>query len=304
MQMPYAVLTRMGAPQRPPFRSIGKDAEMLESYPSYYWVVGQFIHPLRLIRNDMSKDTHMEIVASAMHGCEMFLRYRNVPAIWAQFDRSMEKADVLQKQLKAWSAALTGTPGEPPIGAIEDLRKIVTSFSISFQDELDRIKMFTVTPKGNLDVVNLVAGASQGYPKRTLECLDSFIKNEIDHAGKCLAFELPTASGFHILRGVEISAKAYVYAATGGLPGIKNRNWGEYIFQLEGAGAHSDVTDVLKILKTKRNPLMHPQDDLEIDEAIGLLCICQSAIEALIDDVRTRSLEVKFKDALKALPTL
>jgi hypothetical protein len=73
---------------------------------------------------------------------------------------------------------------------------------------------------------------------------------------------------------------------------------------LEQAKVHSDVTDLLKILKTKRNPLMHPQDSLDIDEAIGLICICQAGIETLVADVRRRSLEITFKESLRLLPTL
>ena len=137
-----------------------------------------------------------------------------------------------------------------------------------------------------------------------MELLDDFVRNDIDHAGKCLAFDLPTSCGFHILRAVETCAKAYVHAVTGALPGIKQRNWGEYILQLKNAGAHEDVTDLLRILKAKRNPLMHPYDNLDVDEAISLLCLCQAGMDTIAEDLRRRSLEVKFKESLKALPTL
>jgi hypothetical protein len=134
--------------------------------------------------------------------------------------------------------------------------------------------------------------------------LDDFVRNDIDRPGRCLAFELPTSCGFHILRAVETCAKAYVHAATGKLPPIKNRNWGEYIEQLKNAGAHVDVTDLLRILKAKRNPLMHPYDNLDVDEAISLLCICQGGIDTIAEDLRRRSLAVSFKESLKLLPTL
>ena len=93
-------------------------------------------------------------------------------------------------------------------------------------------------------------------------------------------------------------------AAPPKLPPITNRNWGEYISRLKNAGAHEDVTDLLRILKAKRNPLMHPFDNLDIDEAISLLCICQAGMDTIADDLHRRSLEVKFKESLEALPTL
>jgi hypothetical protein len=87
------------------------------------------------------------------------------------------------------------------------------------------------------------------------------VSNKILGRGRrCLAFELPTSSGFHILRAVEIGIKGYLHAKAGSLPKMNQRNWGEYIRQLELASADSDLIDVLKVLKTKRNPLMHPQD--------------------------------------------
>lgn len=161
-----------------------------------------------------------------------------------------------------------------------------------------------VTEKGNLSVRRLVEGASQGYPQSTLEMIDKFVTGEINQASKCLAFELPTACGFHILRAVETCIKAYLHAATGALPPMTNRNWGEYIQRLQQAGAHADVIDVLRVLKTKRNPLMHPTDNLDVDMAISLLCLCQAGIEAVISDVHRHNLEIQFMESLAAMPTL
>jgi hypothetical protein len=133
--------------------------------------------------------------------------------------------------------------------------------------------MFTVTPKGSLDVHRLVDCISEAYPKNVRELIDEFVVREIDYAGRCLAFELPTSGGFHILRAVETCLKAFCYAETGKLPPPQNRNWGQYIDYLNNAKVDADVIDILRMLKTKRNPLMHPTDVLTIDEAISLLCM-------------------------------
>ena len=186
----------------------------------------------------------------------------------------------------------------------EALQSCLLGFSHTLSQELGRMPLFRVEKRGNLSIDSLVAGASAGYPAAVLALLDSSVTREIDEAGKCLAFACATACGFHILRSVEIVAKAYVYTVTGKLPKLSQRNWGEYIAQLSSAGASSDVTDVLKILKTKRNPLMHPQDSLEVEDAISIFCICQSATEATIADVRHKGLETKFPLALATLPTI
>ena len=48
---------------------------------------------------------------------------------------------------------------------------------------------------------------------------------------------------------------------------------------------------------------MHPQDILEIEDAIGIFCICQNVIETLTREIKAKSLDGKFVAALAQLPT-
>lgn len=212
----------------------------------------------------------------------------------------VEALDVLKDKLSPASVMT------PITGTIDRYRlnDLATRLEAVMAQELDAMPIWFVEGKGNLSIDRLIAGSSSGYASKTLLMLDDFMKREIDSSGRCLAFNCPTACGFHILRAVEIGLKAYVLAATGQLPKVNQRNWGQYIAEMEKASASSDLIDLLRILKTKRNPLMHPQDDLDTDDAIGIFCICQNAIETMITDVREKGLEVKFSESLKALPTL
>ena len=290
---------RVGAWCEPPFRQLMESSLVNESYPSFYWVVARFVQPLQLIKPDLSKDLQITLITRAQIGIEMFLRQDILKSFTP---RSYEKA---QNFLAVLTHFLEMVGSNDPRGSnIDVLQTTLEGFSITLQDELDRIPTFIVTGKGNLDIRALVKGAANGWPKATIELLNEFVLDDVNHAGECLAYDLPTASGFHILRAVETCAKAYVHAATGKLPPIKNRNWGEYIEQLKIAQAHADVTDVLRILKAKRNPLMHPHDNMDVDDAIALLCLCQSGIDAIAGDLQRRSLEVKFKESLALLPTL
>ena len=285
----------------PPFRQIGEDDQVLETYPSYFWVVGRFIHPLSIISDQLPHDAQMELIAKAKHGLEMFLRQEPLKHL---LPRSTEKATAFLTIVDGWWAIFAGNAVPGSFGDHPTLRRTVEGFAVSLQDEMDRLATFTVVGKGNLDVHKLVGGASKGYPGAVQELMDEFMRNEIDYAGKCLAFELPTACGFHILRSVEIGIKGYLHARTGSLPPMTNRNWGQYIQWLNNAGADADLIDVLKVLKTKRNPLMHPQDNLTVMEAVSLICVCQAGIETLISNVQKDSLELKFKESLQLLPTL
>lgn len=270
---------------------------MLESYPSFFVCVAAFVSPAKRLKAGMSDDTKMEFFGAARQGFDLFLHHDATKVI---LPRSTEKAVAMKTLIEEKMQSVSYIP-EP---VLEAIAKGIDGFLVSFQDELDRVPIFTVTPKGNMDIRKLAGEISKGFPKSTMEVMNDFVRHDIDHSGKCLAFDLPTSSGFHILRAVETCAKAYVHAATGQLPGIKNRNWGEYIDQLKKAGAHEDVTDLLRILKAKRNPLMHPYDNLDVDEAISLLCMCQAGIDTIVIDLQRRSLLVKFKESLEALPTL
>lgn len=269
---------------------------MLKSFPSFYWVMGNFVQPIYALRDDMPEDQQFELVSRCMVGLQMFLRESAEDLLPRSFEKARAFFVVLQKWTEAWKAG--------PRIMSASIQKTLTGFTVSLQDELDRLPMFTCIKKGNLSIDSLVEGAARGYPKAVLALTDEFITNEINQAGKCLAFELPTSCGFHILRAVEIGIKGYLHAKTGSLPPMTNRNWGQYIQHLENAKADADLIGVLRVLKTKRNPLMHPQDSLENDEAISLFCICQAGIENLVENVRKDSLETKFKESLKALPTL
>lgn len=272
---------------------------MDDTYPSFYWVVARFIQPLQLIKSDLSKDLQMKLIGRAQVGIELFLRQDILTTF---IPRSYEKAQAFLATLNHFSEVVVTE--DPRGGNVDVLQTTLEGFSITLQDELDRLPTFTVTAKGNLDIRALVKGAANGWPQAITELLNTFIIDDVNHAGECLAYDLPTACGFHILRAVETCAKAYVHAATGKLPPVKNRNWGEYIEQLKLAGAHTDVTDLLRILKAKRNPLMHPYENLDVDDAISLMCLCQSGIDAIAVDLQRRSLEVEFKKSLIVLPTL
>jgi hypothetical protein len=270
-----------------------------ESYPSFFWVVARFVQPLQLINGDLSKELQLKLIGRARVGVELFVKQEVVKDF---IPRSYEKAVRFLEIINHFEEMVMRD--DPRGGNVDVLQTTLEGFSITLQDELDRLPTFTVTAKGNLDIRALVKGAAKGWPRATIELLNTFVVDDVNHAGECLAYDLPTACGFHILRAVETCAKAYVHAATGKLPPLKNRNWGEYIEQLKLAGAHTDVTDVLRILKAKRNPLMHPHENLDVDNAIALLCLCQSGIDAIAVDLQRRSLEVKFKQSLALLPTL
>lgn len=275
----------------PPF--VG--GRLLKIRLAYFYHIGHYINGLMFLRVDTPFAQRGTIVYPALE-C---LRLLTTEEYSTKIVPRIRDAAVSLLPLVEKIASGSATTQE-----IEQLPLYVQATTVTINEELERIYAYQMSGKGNFSIDSLVNGASQGYPANVLSHLDDFVASEIDDAGLCLACGLYTACGFHIFRSVEIVIKGYVHAATGNLPPVNRRSWGEYISQLTNAGASSDVIDVLKILKTKRNPLMHPQDTLDESDAIDVFCLCQSVTSSLVRDIERRQLEQKFKASLVLLPTI
>jgi hypothetical protein len=268
---------------------------MYKTSLTFFFKLGHDIPSVMWMTERSSPEQRADFLARSIAALEAFTGAETITEL---LPRSQEAGGVLLEELRLWQR------GEQLAANLPLLRQRVQVFSIMLTEEVDQTHVYTLTDKGNLSIDKLVKGASSGYPPEVLAMIDSWIRKEIDEAGKCLACALYTSSGFHILRSVEIAIKGYVHAAKGSLPPVNRRNWGEYIDLLTNNGASASLIDLLRILKTKRNPLMHPQDRLEEDEAIDLLCICQAVTGALVKEVKSRSLEAQFASSLAILPTL
>src|SRR5262249_45791089 len=107
-------------------------------------------------------------------------------------------------------------------------------------------------------------------------------KGEIRQAGKCIAFDLPTAAGFHLLRALENVIQSYYDSVTKGRARPATGTMGTYIAEIEKNGGEPKLAAILTQKKDHhRNPLMHPQDVLEMNEAIILFGIVQSAMMSI-----------------------
>lgn len=175
-----------------------------------------------------------------------------------------------------------------------NLREQVQEFETLLEDEVNRLPIFCLEDEkiGNFSVSKLLKGASNGVAERTKAHLTKRCIEEVDEAGKCLVFERSTAAGFHMLRSVELSIIQYLQAIPGfTMPPLNRQSWGEYLTLLKDHGAAREVTDHLYNIKDNyRNPLMHPQDSLELDDAVSLFGVVQSMNEMLIADMKKRGL--------------
>jgi len=165
------------------------------------------------------------------------------------------------------------------IGKAREFQTVLTA-------ELTTFGAYQVSQKGIYSTSDLIDNAQEVFGaeiKATLAAQANQALDDTNQAGRCLALDLPTASGFHIMRALETVLKQYrdeFGAAT------KGRSWGAYIKALKSTKASPKVVATLdQIRDLHRNPTIHTDIVLSPDEATDLFSIAQSAISAMVRDI-------------------
>jgi len=181
----------------------------------------------------------------------------------------------------------TETPTrESPITVEEAtaLQNAAKKYQGILEAELENVDAYYVKQKSIYSTPHLIEAAETILPPEIAAILPSAAKADLQDAGRSLAFELPTAAGFHTARATEVVI-CELMEALGCPEGKENqRNWGAYIKALKEKGADSRITHQLEQIKDlHRNPLIHPEVTLTMPEALSLWTICTSLIAVMLE---------------------
>ncbi len=170
-----------------------------------------------------------------------------------------------------------------------DLREGAEKFETVLSAELLDLDTYFVSQKGIYKTPDLLAHAEMHFSEEVRRLLPPKAISDIKEAGRCLAFDLGTAAGFHIARAIESVLLSYLEEiAPTAVESLKDsdRNLGKYINLLKSNGGEPKVCATLDQFKDlHRNPLMHPEVDLTPDEAMALFGIAQSAIVTMVTEI-------------------
>lgn len=172
------------------------------------------------------------------------------------------------------------------------LMESVKEFETVLGAELQNSAIYFVSRKGIYETNDLIQKADEMFPSSIRLRFPSKVKLDLREAGKCLAFELSTAAGFHITRAVEGMLVEYLnILCPVDVSEMKDsqRNLGLYIKLARNNGGDEKVCSSLDQFRDlHRNPLIHPEAILTIEEAQTLLGIGQSAIVSIVIDMDKR----------------
>ncbi len=147
---------------------------------------------------------------------------------------------------------------------VAEVANAAKEFETVLRNECQMMDTYFVSKKGAYSTKDLVENAHYQVPEPTRSRLPDQTKADFDQAGKCIAFDVPTAAAFHILRGTEAVIREYYDIV---VPGPKKahskmRNWGAYIRLLNTHNADPNITALLNHLKdVYRNPVLHPEEN-------------------------------------------
>lgn len=142
---------------------------------------------------------------------------------------------------------------------------------------------FLVLGKESYDTNSLIDEGFRLFPSALTDKAPEALLDAME-AGRALAFELATACGFHIFRVTEAVLKRYWDHESGGITRPKLETIGNYAAEMDNKGyGDQKVREALKqMAKLHRNPLIHPEVILTVDEAVETLGIARSVIGAML----------------------
>jgi len=159
------------------------------------------------------------------------------------------------------------------------LRDLTSDLRLTLNAELGLLEAFVVTPK-RLDVQKLLNNVPTMLPSGCFERLPPIAQYDLDEAGKCTAFERPTAAAFHLMRATEAVLRAYYCSIV--RRGRVDLMWGPIVRHLRSrrdASRHGPLLNHLDHIRVSfRNPTQHPDMRYTMDEVQDLWGVCIDAV--------------------------
>jgi hypothetical protein len=161
------------------------------------------------------------------------------------------------------------------------LKQAYSECRIALLAELGALQSYFVTQKGGFDTLSLLRSGESLFPVDMPRKVPDALFDARE-AGKCLAYEVPTAAGFHIFRATEHVLRKYYAQVTGGQAPPKIRSIGVYLKAMKSHADPKVWTALDQLTKLHRNPVIHPEQVLTMEDAIAILGLARSAITVML----------------------
>ena len=210
---------------------------------------------------------------------------------------TLEELDLhVTKQAASNLRAIRDKAGELPKDAKVDdalareARTAVSRLDVTLDAELELRSAYVVTPK-RLQLEYLLEKPQRLFASGVYDKLPAICQYDFAEAGKCIAFGLPTAAAFHLMRGTEGALRDY-YCSIVKRGHVKRLMWNAMIQHLRSRrdAPPAALMDNLDSLRANfRNPTQHPEARHDLDGAQDLLGVAVDAVNRMMKDLDGRS---------------
>lgn len=169
----------------------------------------------------------------------------------------------------------------------------INKLNVTLDAEL-RLRYAWVLTQKRVSFENLLKSPNMLFAAKVFEHLPEISRFDFAEACRCIAFDLPTAAAFHLMRGTEGVLRFY-YLARVKRNRIKRLMWGDMITNLRQRRdpppkALMDNLDNIRI--NFRNPTQHPEARYDMDEAQDLLFLSIDVVNRMIKELAPKEREL------------
>lgn len=169
----------------------------------------------------------------------------------------------------------------------EFLIKTMNKIREVFEAEVMRVYTFVTSDK-RYDIKRLLDSIELIFAPEIFEKLPPVAQYDFQEAGRCIAFERPTAAAFHILRATEDVLRIYYTYFIAKVP--KKKTWGNLIYELQNNDAEkkpdsTTINHLENLGKSFRNPTQHPDKIYDIQQSQDLLGVSIDVVNRMIKEI-------------------
>ena len=253
----------------------------------FFYQLGTIIHPLTLAAETMTVSHLAWTYDSARDWLGALLTNEQFPLTISR-SAVRELIGTIDSVIPRDSSEFSSIPVDRKLSRIEAMKvkQAATHFESVLSAELPTLDSYVVTKKGIYSTTDLVEHPELAIDTESRSALTQLALNDFKQAGRCLAFELPTAAGLHTMRAVEAVLKSYWSVVKKQTNGTKPTDAIACINDLRVAGESSKLLDILEHARElHRNTILNRESLLTMTDALRLFDIAKSSISAMANRI-------------------
>jgi hypothetical protein len=233
----------------------------------------------------------LNILVVARIALAMFVNLQEIEPL---LPNALERAKILTAIISETVPKYLGVPGAAVTrGIVDEIKGALSALETSLDDDLRRLPTYYVEKIGAYSSDDLIYRAENVFPADIRSSLPQQAIEDFRMAGKCLAFDAATACGFHVFRAADAMLRAYC-GHFNAMPKGNSRDWGTFIRALRDVPANAPkkpnprTVELLDSIRAQdRNPLVHPELNLDLDGAVLMFDLCKNALSLMALDIKT-----------------